>query len=72
MNAYKSPAEKDFMPYLDAGVVIQQVYLTAEADNIACCYINPNIREEHKEFFNKIFNQEQRLYCGALALGSYE
>ena len=25
-KAYKSPAEKDFMPYLDAGVMIQSFY----------------------------------------------
>jgi len=71
MKAYKSPAEKDFMPYLDAGVAVEHLYLTAEALNIAVCYVNPNIREENKEIFNKRFNKEGLLYVGAMILGSY-
>ena len=72
MEAYKSPAEKDFMPYLDAGVAVEHLYLTAEALNIAVCYVNPNIREENKEIFNKRFNKQKLLYVGAMILGSYK
>jgi len=72
MKAYKNPAERANMPYLDAGVVVQQVYLTAEALNIGCCFVNPNIRDGNKDFFNKKFNQAQHLFCGALALGKYD
>jgi nitroreductase len=60
------------MPYLDAGVIIQTVYLATEALNIGCCYVNPNIREENKEFFKKRFKIEgDVLFCGALVLGKY-
>jgi nitroreductase len=69
MEAYVSPAERDFMPYLDAGVIIQTVYLACEVQGIGCCYINPNIRDKNKEFFKQRFTNQ--LFCGALALGKY-
>jgi len=72
MIAYKNPAEKDTMPFLDAGVLIQTVYLTAEAMNIGCCFVNPNIRESNREFFKKRFLKENELFCGALVLGNYD
>ena len=55
MEAYKSPVEKDFMPYLDAGVLIQSFYLACEVIGLKVCCVNPNIREENKYFFNKRF-----------------
>lgn len=69
MEAYKSPAEKDNMPYLDAGVLIMAFYLASEVLGLKCCYVNPNIREENKEFFNSRFNKDNKLFCGAIALG---
>ncbi|MCP4124478.1 MAG: nitroreductase family protein [Bacteroidetes bacterium] len=72
MLAYKNPAERHNMPYLDAGVMIQQGYLIAEALNIGCCFVNPNIRETNKDFFNQRFNQVGHLFCGALVFGKYE
>lgn len=69
MDAYKSPAEKDFMPYLDAGTMIQSFYLASEVMGIKCCYVNPNIRERNKLFFNNRFNIDGKLYCGAIILG---
>lgn len=42
MKAYKSPAEVDFMPYLDAGFIAQNIYLITEIMNIKCCFVNPN------------------------------
>lgn len=69
MEAYVNPIERDFMPYLDAGVIIQQVYLSAEVQNIGCCYVNPNIRDQNKHYFEQRFGKG--LFCGALALGKY-
>jgi nitroreductase len=65
MLAYKSPNEVDFMPYIDAGVVVQSIYLTCESIGLGCCYINPNL---------KIKNQLDRngyKFMGAMALGYY-
>lgn len=67
-EAYKSPAEKEFMPYLDAGVMIQSFYLACEALGLKCCYVNPNIRESNKIFFQERFG-EFNIYCGAIAIG---
>lgn len=72
MNCYKNSAEKDFMPYLDAGVLIQTAYLTGEAMNLGVCYCNPNIRTENQEFFKQRFEiGENQLFCGCLALGKF-
>lgn len=65
--AYKAGDEIVFMPYLDAGVVIQQLYLTATAHNLACAYANPNIREMNKDHFKKVFGDQ--IFCGAFAVG---
>jgi len=67
--AYKAPGEIDFMPYLDAGVVIQTAYLATEALGIGCCFVNPNIRNDNKEFFKARFGD--KIFCGALILGNY-
>lgn len=69
MDAYKNPAEQHNMPYLDAGVKIMSGYLASEALSIGCCYVNPNIRPENKEFFDTRF--PGGLFCGALILGKY-
>lgn len=65
MNAYLSPAEKDFMPYLDAGVMIQSFYLACEVLGLKVCYVNPNIRE--KEFFKQRFTEDK--FLGAIIIG---
>jgi len=72
MRAYKSPAEIDFMPWLDAGFVAENVYLAAEALGLGCCYVNPNIREQNIASFNETFNPLGFRFCGALALGHYD
>ena len=73
MDCYKSPAERDFMPYLDAGAIIQTAYLACEAMNYGACYVNPNIREENKEFFKDRFDiKENELFCGVLVIGGYD
>jgi len=67
LDTYGSPAEKDFMPYLDAGVIIQSFYIACEVLGIKCCFVNPNIREANREFFKQRFID--KLYCGAIILG---
>ena len=69
-TAYKNPIEVDFMPYLDAGFVCQNIYLMCEALNIGCCFINPNIREENKQDF--VYKYRGDYLCGAIALGHYD
>lgn len=71
-KAYKAPGEINFMTFLDAGVVIQQLYLSATALNIGIGYINPNLREENKKYFIERFNTDEKIFCGALALGYFE
>jgi len=66
-EAYKAGDEINFMPYLDAGVVAQQLYLMATTLDLKCCYVNPNIREMNKEHFKNIFGDG--LFCGAFAIG---
>jgi len=70
--AYKSPGEIDYMPYLDAGVVVENVYLAAEALGLGCCYVNPNIRTEDLAKFDDQFNPRDLQFVGALALGYYD
>ena len=73
MDCYKSPAERDFMPYLDAGVLIQTIYLTCEAMNYGACYVNPNVREENQEFFKERFGiKENEVFCGAMVIGKFD
>ncbi len=66
--AYKAGDEITYMPYLDAGVVIQQLYLTATSYDLACAYANPNIRDMNKQHFQKVFGSE--IFCGAFAVGN--
>jgi len=48
MDAYKSPAEVEFMPYLDAGFIGMNVYYACESSGIGCCFVNPNVRQENE------------------------
>lgn len=56
-----------YMPYLDAGVKVAYAYLVAEALGLKACYVNPNVRKEHKEYFVKHFGSD--IFCGAMAIG---
>jgi len=69
MFAYKSPAEVDFMPYLDAGFMAQNIYMACEATGIGACFVNPNIRSEDE--FYSLFVPDEHRFCGAMALGLY-
>jgi len=65
--AYKAGDEVKFMPYLDAGIIIHQLYLTSAALRLKCCYVNPNIREMNYDHFKKVFSD--KIFCGAFAIG---
>ena len=65
--AYKAGEEILYMPYLDAGVVIQQFYLMATSLGLHCAYINPNIREINKAHFAEVFGEG--IFCGAFVMG---
>lgn len=67
MKAYKSPNEVEFMPYLDAGVVVGQAYMAAEAIGVGMCFVNPNVLDG----FNEKYNKKNYKFCGAIALGNY-
>lgn len=71
-DAYKSPAEKEFMSYIDAGVLAQTIYLICETMNVGSCYVNPNIREVNKEFFHERFIPDGYQYVGCMAIGNYD
>lgn len=70
--AYKSPNEKDFMPWLDIGFVGANLYLMSEVLNIGTCFVNPNVRGEDKEEFNNKYNQEDNYFGGAMVFGNYD
>lgn len=65
--AYKAGGEIDVMPYLDAGVIVGQLGLAAAGLGLAGCFINPNVRRDHKPLFEAMFGH--RIYCGAYAAG---
>lgn len=65
--AYKAGDEIRYMPYLDAGAAVGLMYITAGALDLACCYINPNVRDQHRGLFEQAFGDA--LFCGALAVG---
>lgn len=67
-SAYKE--RLDYMPFLDLGVVIGNLYLKTESLGLKCCYINPQVRKENESFFRERFcNDENLIYGGALAIG---
>lgn len=66
-EAYIAGDEVTYMPYLDAGVMVQQLWLATTAYGLKCAFVNPNIREMNKDHFNRIFGN--KLFCGALAIG---
>ena len=70
--AYKNPAEVSYMPYLDAGVIAQTLYIAAEAQNLGGCFVNPNIRPINIDLFNERFNEKEHIFCGAFAVGKYD
>ena len=66
-EAYKAPREIDFMPFLDAGVMAENMLLAATAAGMASAFVNPNIREEHQPFFESVWGLD--ILGGAIAVG---
>ena len=66
-KAYKAGKEIDFMPYLDGGVVSQQLALMATTLGIHGCFANPNIRDFNQDHYHKIFGPE--ILTMAFAIG---
>ena len=66
-KAYKSADEKAFMPYLDGGIVSQQLALMAATLGVHGCFANPNIRDFNKDHYHKIFGPE--ILTMAFAIG---
>lgn len=65
--AYKAGDEVQFMPFLDAGCVIQQIMLRATDLGLASAYANPNIRDHNRAHFSAMFGEG--VFCGAVAIG---
>lgn len=73
--AYKADAghELYYNSYLDAGAMVQQLSLAAVSMGLHCAFVNPNIRDENKEFFYERFSPEaweRSLFCGAFVFGN--
>jgi nitroreductase len=66
-TAYKAPGEAEVMPYLDAGAIVGQLGLAAAGLGLVGCFINPNVRPDHRPLFTATFGH--RIYCGAYAVG---
>lgn len=58
-----------YMPYLDAGFLAYNVWLSCTELGIGCCYINPNVREQFQYILEKEFLDNNEIFCGALAVG---
>ena len=72
MRAYKSPAEVDFMPFLDAGFIAENIYLMCEVLNVGACFVNPNVKKENQKEFDELFGKEYCKFCGTMILGEYD
>lgn len=66
-ETYKAPGEVAFMPYLDAGAILEQVMLAATNLDLAVAYVNPNIRPRDRAHFTEVFGHG--IFCGAIAIG---
>lgn len=62
--------EVEYNAHLDAGVMLQQMSLLATDMGIHCAFVNPNIREENREFFSSRFAPwTDAVFCGAFCFG---
>lgn len=66
-NAYKAQNEINFMPFLDGGIVAQQLALMATTLNIHGCFANPNIRDFNVKHYHDVFGPE--ILTMAFAIG---
>lgn len=70
-SCYIAGDEVNYMPFLDAGVMVQQCYISSASLGIKCCFCNPNIREFNRQHFDALFSGgEDLVFCGALAIGN--
>ena len=70
MDAYKSPDERIYMPYLDAGHLSQNIQLAVVSCGLSSCYCNPNCH--YTNVLNKHFAPDSYgdpLFVGAIAIG---
>ena len=70
MEAYKSPNERIYMPYLDAGHISQSIQLTATSIGLGSCFCNPNCM--YVDTLNSYFapkDMTDPLFVGAIAVG---
>ena len=61
-----------YMPYLDTGFIAQNIWLACTELGIGCCFVNPNVREEHKGILRQFFVKPNEILTGALAIGYME
>lgn len=75
-EAYKGGDNGDevtYNSYLDAGVMAQQAMLASTAIGLHCCFINPQIRKQNREYFYKNFKPKdwnEAIFMGAIAIGN--
>jgi|GEM_PF-1257032 len=71
-RAYQANDEIGFMPYLDAGILIEHISLLSTSMGLRSAYSNPNIRPNNVAHFKQLFMPEgwsDVIFCGAIALG---
>lgn len=68
-EAYKE--NLSYMPFLDAGVLIDELYLISNVLGLKSCYCNPNVRVKNQQFFRDRFlgGNSDLIFCGAFAIG---
>ena len=69
-TAYKE--NLDYMKYLDTGFTAMSIMLTLETQNIGNCYINPNIRDNHKHIMRELLGNDNLVFTGSIAVGNYD
>lgn len=65
--AYKAGDEITYMPLLDAGAMVGHLGIAAAGLGLAGCFVNPNVRTSHQDYFRAEFGSD--VYCGAYAVG---
>jgi nitroreductase len=71
-EAYKARNELQFMPYLDAGILAQQIMLVSTAQGLHSAFSNPNMLDYNIPHFKAVFKPENWsdvIMCGAVAVG---
>lgn len=62
--------EVKYNAFLDAGAMLQQMSLLATDLDLHCAFVNPNIRQENRTFFQSRFAPwPDAVFCGAFCFG---